>query len=213
MAKVVVLQGEQGSGKGTLGRALQQTLGGLFVSAGDLLRAAGRLGGARGIAIAERIDEGLGVPPALAYALLADAVGGLASEPFLFLDGYPRRVNQVDLLARTVGSDPHLVLVLHVPTVITVARLLSRLTCRDCGRVYGPVVPPRVAAICDGCGGEIEHREDDNADGIKRRQHFWRRHGPLIVRYYEQRELASHVDATGLPDVVRDLALDRINSS
>ena len=61
MANIIILLGEQGAGKGTLGRALQAECGGLFVSAGDLLRAEAKSGTTRGVAIAKRIDEGLGV--------------------------------------------------------------------------------------------------------------------------------------------------------
>jgi len=151
--------------------------------------------------------------PMCPYALLRDALVGAEEHKHIFIDGYPRKVDQVDLLADTLGQPPSLVLVLHVPTVITVTRLLGRLTCGECGRVYGPASPPRAARVCDACDADLEHREDDNSEGIRRRHRFWRKYGAAIARHYERMGLVAHVDATQAPGDVLDLALAHMKRS
>src|SRR4051794_28513149 len=111
----VLLLGEQGSGKGTLGRELSNTLGALFLSGGDLLRAEARKDTARGREVAERLAAFEGVDIEISYGVLEDALRANSGPTPLLLDGYPRVADQIERLVGLLGGPPDCALVLHVP--------------------------------------------------------------------------------------------------
>jgi adenylate kinase family enzyme len=206
----ILLLGEQGSGKGTLGRDLKKALGGEFLSAGDLLRAEARRDTPRGRQVAERLAAFEGASVEDAYAVLDEALQQIDPSRPLVLDGYPRMVDQIPRLHRVLGGEPDCALLLQVPTVVTVGRILNRLTCEACGRTYGPWIPARRADQCDRCSGRLSHREDDGMEGLQARQRFWRHHGPAIVQIYRAAGIVQEVDASPLPDIVLDQAVRRL---
>jgi adenylate kinase len=206
----VLILGEQGAGKGTLGRRLERSLPATFLSAGDLLRAEAKRNTPRGREVARRLAAYEGVDVGISYGLLEEALRAWDHSTALVLDGYPRMVDQLERLHELIGGLPDHVLVLHVPTVITVGRILSRLTCESCGRTYGPWVPPSGSERCDGCSGLLRHRDDDALPGLRKRQAVWKQHGFSIVREYREAGVVSDIDASRAPAEVCDAALSAL---
>ena len=87
------------------------------------------------------------------------------------LDGFPRTVAQAEALeiilqSKNVQLDA--VIDYHLPLEAIVARLSGRRTCTQCKAVFHTKTrPPKVAGVCDHCGGELMQREDDRPESIR----------------------------------------------
>lgn len=207
----MLLIGQPGGGKSTLGRELARALPGRFLSAGELLRIESRGNTSRALSIAGQLARGEGVAPEIPYALLAERLRSLERGKPLILDGFPRRSDQIELLESTLGRPPSHVLLLDAPTAIVTARIMSRLICEGCERSYGPTVPPARENQCDDCGLMLNRRSDDEPEGLRRRHSFWQRNGPAIVGRYAEANLLREIDASRAPDVVLAFALHEID--
>ncbi len=90
----------------------------------------------------------------------------------IILDGYPRTINQAEVLLRfikTHGFQPGVVH-LEVANDRIVARLTGRRQCPACGTLYSlKTNPPKVAGICDLDGNSLVTREDDRESVIRER--------------------------------------------
>ena len=79
-----------------------------------------------------------------------------------------------------------------------VERLLSRLTCRDCGAIYNQRnKPPKVAGVCDICGGSVERRADDNDGAVRQRFQVYAERTLPVIEYYERMDVLARVDGSG----------------
>lgn len=200
----------QGSGKGTVARALVRELGAVHIGAGDLLRRHVAEEGIWAAEIDARIAQGRGVDERISYGLLEEALGGTDHEPLLVLDGYPRLASQIPLLLRILGEPPDLVLLLDVPRPIAISRLLARETCERCDLPFGPEAPSRRAKVCDDCGGVLARREDDYALKIGRRHDAWGAESGEILSFFGRSGPLETIDASRSVDEVVADAFERV---
>ena len=77
-----------------------------------------------------------------------------------------------------------------------VARIAGRFACASCGEGYHDVhKTPRVAGVCDRCGGtEFTRRPDDNEQTVRTRMAEYRAKTAPIIPIYESRGLVRRVD-------------------
>lgn len=175
-----------------MGRRLNDELGAIHISAGDLLRRVAE----EDSRVSEILNQGHGVPPELSYGLLARELAEIGDD-LAVLDAYPRRASEVERLAQTLGGEPDLAVLLEIPTVIAVERLLKRETCAECGATFGPGVPPPKPLMCGICGGRLERRGDDTPSGITQRHSTWAGERREITAHYEGKGLLAKLDASG----------------
>jgi adenylate kinase len=204
-ARLIVL-GKQGAGKGTQCVRLSRHYVIPHIATGDMLRAAVKKRTPLGEEARRFMDAGELVPDEVLMKMVGDRLDqDDTKERGFVLDGFPRTVNQADLLdelLEPVGLD--MVLNLVVSTQIVLRRLASRRVCIDCGENYSIGTPPRVGWICDVCGGEVVQRPDDTEAAIKRRLDLYEKQtAPLIARYRKIGKLAA-VRGDGSADVVTD---------
>jgi adenylate kinase len=203
-ARLVVL-GKQGAGKGTQAVRLSRHYVVPHVSTGDTFRAAVRSGSEFGVKAKRYLDSGELVPDEIVIGMVRERLtrGDTTHRGFV-LDGFPRTVKQADALAQMLaprGLD--LVIDLEVDTDQVLARLASRRVCLDCGANYSVLEnPPRVAGICDVCGGEIVQRDDDTEAAIRRRLQLYERETAPLIDWYAEQGLLVKIDGTGSPDEV-----------
>jgi len=70
--------------------------------------------------------------------------------------------------------------------------------CRQCGRnCHATFSPPAVPDRCDGCGGELYQRSDDEEETVRRRLAVYERDTRPLVEYYRQRGLLEEISGTG----------------
>jgi len=84
-----------------------------------------------------------------------------------------------------------------------VARLKDRWLCGQCGAIYNlKTAPPKVAGVCDRCGGALKQRADDQPDTVRTRLEVYEKETAPLVAYYRRNGVLHDIDAEGTPDAV-----------
>jgi adenylate kinase len=206
----LVLLGAPGVGKGTQAELLCANLGACHLSTGDIFRAAKALDGAdRTPALTAALDymrRGDLVPDETVLAMVAERVGCLRCEGGFLLDGFPRTVAQAEALEKLLAGEKlklDAVLSYDLPLDQIVARLSGRRTCPGCKAVFHVETrPPKVAGVCDHCGGKLYQREDDRPESIRVRMEAYERSTAPLAEFYRRRNLLLSIPADGSPEQI-----------
>ena len=202
----LVLLGPPGSGKGTQGERLQEDLRLPYYATGDILRAAVREETELGKSAKRYMDAGDLVPDEVIVGVIAEALDSDAARDGFLLDGFPRTTPQAEALdakLAELGRGLTAVLLIDVSDEEVVRRLGGRRTCAVCGRVYHVEFnPPKAEGVCDVDGGELEVRDDDQPDVIRKRLETYHEKTEPLVGYYDQRSVLRRIDGTLPPDQV-----------
>jgi adenylate kinase len=187
---IVILLGAPGAGKGTQSEILAEELQMVHVSSGDLLRDHRKRGTDLGKTAQEYMVKGELVPDDLIIEMIIDRLARPDAEHGVLLDGFPRTLPQAKALDEALDLREKRVnaaLYINVPDDVLLDRLSGRLTCRNCGHVFHEkFAPPRVAGVCDVCGGELYMRDDDKREtAINRLQVYFNQTMPIIGYYRE----------------------------
>jgi adenylate kinase len=122
----------------------------------------------------------------------------------LILDGYPRTLQQAEFLEAVMAArdlPPPAVIRLEVPVAAVVDRLSARRQCHSCGASFHLVQgPPRIQGVCDHCGSELIHRNDDEPAILAQRLITYQKLTEPVLAHYSR--YSSIVDGTGTPDEV-----------
>jgi adenylate kinase len=191
----VILLGPPGAGKGTQAQVVQQQLGLVHVSSGDLFRAALRQGTELGMLAKSYMDRGELVPDELVIQMIMERIGQEDCAGGVLFDGFPRTSEQAHALDRALAERGRRIdrtLYLSVPDEVLQRRIAGRQTCRACGAVYNVYYfPSHTPGSCDTCGGKLYQRSDDNIETARRRlEVYFAQTLPLIAYYREQGVLA-----------------------
>ncbi len=173
MAKRLLLFGPPGVGKGTHSKRLAADLGVPHVATGDMFREAAGRKTAVGLEVGGYMDRGVLVPDALVLAILEDRLARRDTVDGYLLDGFPRTVPQAEALARLMtmaGTRLDRILSLEAPEDTLVKRIAGRFTCEGCQASYNRFyLAPKVAGVCDRCGGRLFQRRDDAEATVRQR--------------------------------------------
>ena len=117
------------------------------------------------------------------------------------LDGFPRTIIQAEKLSETL-KDMNLaidnVIDLEVDEGEVVERLTGRSTCSECGAMFHKVSrPPKVDEVCDGCGGKLEQRPDDNKETIEERLRVYSESTSPLKEFYLKEGNLKTLEAKG----------------
>ena len=195
----IILLGPPGAGKGTQASHLVETYGMVQLSTGDILRAAVKEGTEVGKLADEIMKSGKFFPDELMAQILGEHMDKLDAKTGIIFDGYPRTEKQAELLDQLM-ADRHRnldhVIELEVNEDALVERIVGRYTCATCGEGYhDKFKQPKVAGVCDKCGGtEFKRRPDDNEETVRTRMAEYRAKTEPILPIYEARGLVSRVD-------------------
>jgi adenylate kinase len=201
--RVIVLVGPQGSGKGTQADAICARLGIPNVSVGQLLRREADLGTPLGLRIGSTLAEGERVDTHVVDQLVDAHLDIQDLSSGALFDGYPRAVEQVPSLDAALarrGLAVTDVLHIDIPDAETRRRLAGRRVCGNpaCAAKYHvDVLPPKVAGVCDRCGGALVVRADDVPEAIDRRLAIYRRDTMPVLAAYRERRVVRDVDGVG----------------
>jgi adenylate kinase len=201
----VILMGPQGSGKGTQAGRLAPRLGLMLVATGDLFRAAIRAETDLGKQIKAIYDAGGLVSDDITVALVEERLDEIATRRGLgervngaIYDGFPRTRAQAEALDAALAKRDETVTAvvqIDVPRETLIRRLAGRRICSNCGRVYNiDSNPPKVAGVCDICGGALIQRQDDTEDAVRRRLDLYFAETEPLTRYYRERGLLQTID-------------------
>lgn len=173
----LLIVGPQGSGKGTQGVRIAESLGIPVVSTGDIFRANIKEGTDLGKKVTAILDAGDLVPDELTSEIVRDRLSQEDAAGGFLLDGYPRNTAQVahldDFLAES-GATLDAVILLDVPRAESMARL--------------------------GLRSVEQGRSDDNEAAIAHRLDIYENETAPIISVYEPRGIVDRIDGVGSLD-------------
>jgi adenylate kinase len=206
----IILLGAPGVGKGTQAELLGERLGICHLSTGDVFRAAKNccaeeLSPAMKNAL-DYMKRGDLVPDETVLNMVGERLRCLNCAGGFLLDGFPRTVAQAKALEQLLEShDIRLTAVFNydLPLEQIVARISGRRTCTQCKAVYHVSTrPPKIAGVCDHCGGTLFQREDDRPEAVKVRMEAYQKSTKPLIDYYRERGLLVTIPADGSPEEI-----------
>jgi adenylate kinase len=198
--------GMPGVGKGTQALRLQESLGLVHLSTGDILREALKAEMPLGLKAKETMASGKLVPDKLIGDIISERLARDDTKDGFILDGFPRTIEQVAILDRVLklrGVSLDRVILLAASEQEIVRRLSGRRVCDACGTVYHvESKPSSKGEACERCDGALIHRPDDTEEVIRERFRVYREQTLPIADAYRERGLLVNVEGTGAPNEV-----------
>lgn len=181
----LIFFGMQGSGKGTLGKAIAEKYNMKVFEMGGELRKLAQENSELGKKIKSIIEAGQLVSDEVVMEIVENFMNNLAPGTSILFDGIPRKISQAKLLNEVLDkhSREYRGVLLDISEEVALKRLTTRRVCQSCKSVY-PVT--YTEETCK-CGGELVTRADDNPEAIQTRLRAFRDETvPAIELYANQ---------------------------
>jgi len=200
----LIFLGPPGSGKGTQSKIVGAKFNLPQISTGEIFRAAMKEGTEMGEKAKAYIERGDLVPDQVVVGIVADRLREDDCKAGFMLDGFPRTIPQADALGKVLADDgrklDHVVQI-DVPDSDLMERLTARRVCKACGEEFNTMYKrPKVAGVCDKCGGEIYQRSDDNEESIGKRLTEYHKQTKPLINYYAKQDLIRPIEGVGSID-------------
>ena len=190
----MILLGAPGAGKGTQAERLCKVLEIPTISTGNILRAAVKNGTPTGLKAKAFMDAGKLVPDEVIIGIITERLAEDDCKNGYILDGVPRTIAQAEAMEKA-GINFDAVVSIEVADEVIMERMSGRRVCESCGASYHLVaVPPKVAGVCDSCGGKLVQRKDDAPETVKDRLAVYHRETEPLKDFYAQRGLLKSVE-------------------
>jgi adenylate kinase len=210
----LVLVGPPGAGKGTQAEFISDHFAIPKISTGDIFRANVSGGTDLGKLAKKYMDAGDLVPDEVTNAMVRDRLTQDDAKDGFLLDGFPRNVGQakvLDGMLDELDNSLSVVLELDVDQDEVVRRLSGRRSCKRCGHVWHiEFDPPSKPGICDRCGGELYHRDDDEPATVRHRLEVYAAQTAPLIEYYSSRDQLVAIDAFGTVEDVTERAIEAL---
>ena len=178
--KCIILLASPGAGKGTASDYIENKYGYKHISSGSLLRNEALVNEE----IKSLIDNGKFVSDELVMDVLKRNI----NSNNIILDGIPRNLNQAKLLNslfKENNIDLDKVIFIDIDKEIAAKRVINRLTCDKCKRVYNKELID--SKVCMICGGNLITREDDTKEVFEKRYDTYLKETKPLVDYYKDK--------------------------
>ena len=190
----MILLGAPGAGKGTQAERLCKVLDIPTISTGNILRAAVKNGTPTGLKAKAFMDAGKLVPDEVIIGIITERLAEDDCKNGYILDGVPRTIAQAEAMEKA-GINFDAVVSIEVADQVIMERMSGRRVCESCGASYHLVaVPPKVAGVCDSCGGKLVQRKDDAPETVKDRLEVYHKETEPLKNFYAQRGLLKSVE-------------------
>jgi adenylate kinase len=210
----LILLGPPGAGKGTQAKMLKEKFKIPQISTGDILRQAVKENNDLGIKASSYMNLGQLVPDDVVIGLIKNRIKEVDCKTGFILDGFPRTIVQAEKLSETMtamGLMFDRVVDLEVNAGEVISRLAGRSTCTDCGDMYHEEsCPPKISGICDGCGGVLAQRQDDNVETILKRLKVYHESTAPLKQFYEKQGNLKTVAARGSVETIFSRVLEMV---
>jgi adenylate kinase len=216
MAKIIVLMGAPGAGKGTQARLLQERLHLPQISTGDIFRALKTAHTPLAQELRDIMERGQLVPDELTIRLVKERTAQDDCKNGYILDGFPRTPAQAASLEKLASEQGNTIVavLIDVPYDMLEKRMTGRRNCPVCGEIYNIYFkPPRNDNVCDfHPQAQLVHRADDNVETVKARLATYEEQTRPLIEYYRKAGLLRTVDGTREPEKIYQEILPRINA-
>lgn len=204
MAKIIVLMGAPGAGKGTQARLLQERRGLPQISTGDMFREIKKAQTPLAEEVRAVMDSGKLISDELVIRMVKERTGQDDCRDGYILDGFPRTTAQATMLDDIARDQGHEITAIFVdlPLELLEKRATGRRTCPICGEIYNVHFrPPRVENFCDlHPETELTHRADDYPEKVRVRLGEYEHLTRPLLDYYEGSKKLRRVDANQSPE-------------
>jgi len=206
MAKIIVLMGAPGAGKGTQARLLQERLHLPQISTGDIFRSLKHSQTPLAQEVRDIMTRGHLVPDELTIRLVKERTAQDDCKDGYILDGFPRtpaQARSLDQLAKEQQNTIVAVLI-DVPLELLEKRMTGRRNCPVCHEIYNIYFkPPRNDNVCDlHPDAELVQRADDNSETVRARLATFEQQTRPLIDFYQTAGLLRTVDGTRDPEVI-----------
>jgi adenylate kinase len=206
MAKIIVLMGAPGAGKGTQARLLQERLHLPQISTGDIFRALKHADTPLALEVRDIMERGQLVPDELTIQVVRERTAQDDCRNGYILDGFPRtpaQAQSLEKLAVEQGNDIVAVLI-DVSLELLEKRMTGRRICPVCNEIYNVYFkPPRHDNVCDlHPETQLTQRADDNSETVRNRLATYEEQTRPLVEYYKAAGLLHVVDGTREPEAI-----------
>ena len=191
--------GSPGAGKGTQAQKICNKYKLNQISTGDLLRNEIKNKTVIGKEIEEIISKGDFATDEIVHRLLKKIVTKLEVRNKIIFDGYPRNLSQAENLELILNSDNqsiNYILFLKVPRKIVEERILGRIVCEKCNKVFNENIDKN-EIITHECGGiYLKKRKDDNKDVLINRYDEYMKKTKPVLDFYSSRNNFYEIDGS-----------------
>jgi len=201
--KIIIL-GPQGSGKGTQSRIVADKYKLANISTGVMFREAVKNKTDLGKAVQAILDRGDLAPDELTNELVKERLSKSDCSGGFILDGYPRNLSQAEFLIS--HQEITHVLEIWISDKEAVKRISGRRMC-SCGMSYHlEYNPPKVAGVCDRCGGRLFLRDDDTEEAVKQRLKIYHSETESMISFWKKYDIHYKINGEQkIPDVTKDV--------
>ena len=206
MAKIIVLMGAPGAGKGTQARLLQERLHLPQISTGDIFRSLKTAQTPLAQEVREIMERGQLVPDELTIRVVRERTSQDDCRNGYILDGFPRTLAQAASLEKLAAEQGNTIvaIMIDVSHDLLEKRMTGRRNCPVCNEIYNIYFkPPRVDNVCDfHPQAQLVHRADDNVETVKKRLATYEAQTRPLIDYYKAAGLLHSVDGTREPEAI-----------
>jgi adenylate kinase len=204
----LILLGPPGAGKGTQAQRLVEDFDLPYYATGDILRQAVKDETEVGKEAKSYMDAGDLVPDELICKVIMEKVDSPEAEDGFLLDGFPRNLNQADVLAKALERRNRRLtgaLMIEAPDEEVIRRLSGRRICVKNQHLYHvDFDPPKREGVCDQDGSRLIQRDDDKPETVKKRLDVYHQQTSPLAEHYEKNGLLRRFDGTRKPTEVHD---------
>ncbi len=204
-----IIMGAQGSGKGTQANLLKEHFNLVHISVGDIFRWNIQSHTKLGARVKRITEQGELVSDEIVEEIVQRRLQEHDWNYGFILDGFPRNRPQAQFFLESYDIDA--VIHIEVPDEVVIQRILARWKCSSCGLDFNLIGHrPKVAGVCDVCGGALEQRADDNEAAILSRLRDYHQKTVPILDLFKRKELVIQVDGTGDPNEIQAEIRERL---
>ena len=204
----LILVGPPGAGKGTQAERLVEDFDLPYFATGDILRSAVKEGTELGRDAKQHMDSGDLVPDELITKVIAERLDTPEAADGFLLDGFPRNESQANALdgeLERLGRRLTAALLIELSDEEVIRRLSGRRVCAQNGHLYHVELdPPKHEGVCDQDGSQLEQRDDDKPETVKRRLEVYHEQTQPLVELYDDAGLLRRFDGARKPGEVSD---------
>lgn len=217
MGTYIVLMGVQGAGKGTQAAILQQKLGLLHLSTGDLFRAMKTEDTPLARRVQDLMAKGELIPDEVTNQMVKERIQKPDAANGVIFDGYPRNRDQAQFLDTLLAQSQQRItaaIILELDREIAIKRTEGRRYSQDKQRVYNIYFnPPQIEGVDDVDGLPLIQRDDDNREAVERRIDLYFTQTAPLIDYYRERGLLKEIDADQAIDSVAEAVVAAIDKA